>query len=213
VRRHPCAVGEFREDFTVGSHSSVDGDASGRPPKGILFDAYGTLFDVYSLASLAEELFPQQGATLAVLWREKQLDYSRLRTLCDRYVDFLTITKDALLHACARLRLDLSEDRCQRLLEQYLRLPAYPEVLPALERLRAHGMPLAILSNGSPEMLTSAISAAGMSGLFAHVLSAGRRSISLASKRSIVPRQISSSFRQTAGMPVARRGSGIGRFG
>ena len=119
-------------------------------------------------------MFPQQGAALAVLWREKQLDYSRLRTLCDQYVDFLTITKDALLHACARLRLDLSEDRCQRLLGQYLRLPAYPEALPALQRLRALEMPLAILSNGSPEMLASAISAAGMSGLFTHVLSADK---------------------------------------
>jgi 2-haloacid dehalogenase len=163
-----------REDSLLTKHSAIDGGAPGHPPSGILFDAYGTLFDVYSLGSLAEELFPQHGAALAVLWREKQLDYSRLRTLCDRYVDFLTITKDALLHACARLRLDLSEEKCQRLLGQYVRLPAYPEVLPALERLRAHGMPLAILSNGSPEMLANAISVAGMSGLFTHVLSADK---------------------------------------
>jgi 2-haloacid dehalogenase len=149
-------------------------DAPGQPPNGILFDAYGTLFDVYSLGLLAEELFPQHGTALAALWREKQLDYSRLRTLCDRYVDFLTVTKDALLHACARLRLDLSEDKCQRLLGQYARLPAYPEVLRALERLRAHGMPLAILSNGTSEMLAGAIAAADMSGLFTHVLSADK---------------------------------------
>jgi 2-haloacid dehalogenase len=147
-------------------------DAPDRPQSGILFDAYGTLFDVYSIRSLAEELFPQHGSALATLWREKQIDYSRLRTLCDRYADFLTITKDALFHSCARLRLDLSEDKCQRLLGQFARLPAYPEVLPALERLRAYGMPLAILSNGTPEMLASVISAAGMSGLFTHVLSA-----------------------------------------
>ena len=152
----------------------MDGDPSGQPPSGILFDAYGTLFDVYSLGLLAEELFPKHGAALAVLWREKQLEYSRLRTLCDQYVDFMTVTRDALLHACARLRLDLSEEKCQRLLGQYDRLPAYPEVLPALERLRAHGMPLAILSNGSPEMLAGAISAAGMSGVFTHVLSADK---------------------------------------
>jgi 2-haloacid dehalogenase len=149
-------------------------NAPGRPPSGILFDAYGTLFDLHSLASLAEELFPTQGAALAALWREKQLDYSRLRTLCDKYVDFLTVTRDALQHACARLRLDLSEDKCQRLLGQYARLPAYPEVLPALKRLRGHGAQLAILSNGTSEMLASAISVADMSGLFTHVLSADK---------------------------------------
>jgi len=145
-----------------------------RLPRGILFDAYGTLFDVHSVGSLAEELFPRHGAALAALWREKQIDYSRLRTLCDRYVDFSIVTEDALLYACARLRLDLSEDQCRRLLELYARLPAYPEVLPTLERLRAQGIPLAILSNGSPQMLASAISAAGMSTLFTHVLSADK---------------------------------------
>jgi 2-haloacid dehalogenase len=149
-------------------------DAPSRLPKGILFDAFGTLFDVYSLGSLAEQLFPGQGAVLAALWREKQLDYSRLRTLSDRYVDFSTITKDALHHACARLRLNLSEDKSQRLLEQYARLPAYPDVLPALERLRGNGAQLAILSNGTAEMLASAISAADLSGLFTHVLSADK---------------------------------------
>ncbi len=164
----------LREASLYGNPSAIDGGSPGHSPSGILFDAYGTLFDVYSLRLLAEELFPRHGAALAVLWREKQLDYTWLRTLCDRYVDFMAVTKDALIHACARLGLDLSEDQCQRLLEQYLRLPAYPEVLPALERLRAHGIPLAILSNGSPEMLASAISAAGMSGLFAHVLSADK---------------------------------------
>lgn len=142
------------------------------PPAGILFDAYGTLFDVYSVASLAEELFPGHGAALAAVWRDKQVDYSRLRTLCNRYVDFWAITDDALRHSCARLRLDLSDEKRQRLLGQYLRLTAYPEVLATLGRLRALGFSLAMLSNGSPEMLDDAISAAGMSGLFTHVLSA-----------------------------------------
>jgi 2-haloacid dehalogenase len=71
-------------------------EVSDQPPSGILFDAYGTLFDVYSLTSIAEELYPGHGAALAALWRDKQVEYSRLRTLCDRYVDFLTITEDAL---------------------------------------------------------------------------------------------------------------------
>jgi 2-haloacid dehalogenase len=141
-------------------------------PAGILFDAYGTLFDVYSLSSLADELFPGHGAALASVWRDKQVDYSRLRTLCDRYTDFLAITEDALRHSCARLRLDLSDDKCRRLLGQYRCLAAFPEALATLKRLRALGLPLAILSNGSPQMLDSAVAAAGMSGLFAHILSA-----------------------------------------
>jgi 2-haloacid dehalogenase len=139
---------------------------------GIIFDAYGTLFDVYSLGSLAEDLYPGHGTALASLWRDKQLDYSRLHTLCDRYVDFWTITDNALRHSCARLQLDLSDEGCQRLMGQYLRLTPYPDALPALERLRSLRIPLAILSNGTPKMLEGAISAAGMSGLFTHVLSA-----------------------------------------
>jgi 2-haloacid dehalogenase len=142
--------------------------------EGVIFDAYGTIFDVYSLRDLAEELFPGSGAALAALWRDTQLDYSRLRSLCDKYVDFSIVTEDALRHSCARLRLDLSTEKCRRLSQQYLRLAAFPEALPTLERLRSLGFPLAILSNGSPQMLESAIASAGMSGLFTHVLSADR---------------------------------------
>jgi len=152
----------------------VKRDRPSHSARGILFDAYGTLFDVYSIGALAEELYPGHGAALATLWREKQMDYSRLRTLCAQYVDFWRITEDALLHSCARLRLDSSEEKCQRLLGQYSCLTAYPEARFTLERLHALGFPLAVLSNGSPAMLESAISAAGLSGLFTHVLSADK---------------------------------------
>jgi 2-haloacid dehalogenase len=152
--------------------SVVSRDRPDESQTGILFDAYGTLFDVYSLGSLAEELFPGHGAALAAAWRDKQVDYTRLRTLSDRYVDFLTVTEEALRYSCDRLRLNLSEDARHRLLGQYRRLTAYPEALSALERLRSHGFALAILSNGTRTMLESAISAAGMSGLFTYVLSA-----------------------------------------
>ncbi|MHB8478026.1 MAG: haloacid dehalogenase type II [Steroidobacteraceae bacterium] len=130
------------------------------------------MFDLSSLSSAAEEMFPGYGTALAASWREKQLDYSRLRTLCDRYVDFTAVTKDALTHSCARLRLNLAEDQCERLLRHYGRLTPFPEALPTLQGLRALGIPLAILSNGTLAMLDSAICAAGMSGLFTHVLSA-----------------------------------------
>lgn len=151
-------------------------DASGsrrpEPARGILFDAYGTLFDVYSLGPIAESIFPGHGAALAALWREKQVDYSRLRTLCGRYVDFLTLTDESLRHACERLGLDLTEDARRHLLERYARLGAHPDVADTLERLHAHGLPLSILSNGTAAMLAAALSAAGLARLFTHVLSA-----------------------------------------
>ena len=140
--------------------------------RGVLFDAYGTLFDVYSIGALADEMFPGKGAALAALWRDKQVEYTRLRTLSDRYADFLTVTEQALRYCSARLRLDLTADHVRRLLEQYRRLTAFPDVLPAVARLRAQGIPLAILSNGTPEMLESAIAAAGLERQFTHVLSA-----------------------------------------
>jgi 2-haloacid dehalogenase len=130
------------------------------------------MFDVHSVASVAEESFPAHGVALARLWREKQIEYTRLRTLCDRYADFSKVTRDALVHSCARLRLELSERQCRQLLEYYACLPAYPDAVAVLERLHAAAIPLAILSNGTPQMLTSAIAAAGMSGLFQCVLSA-----------------------------------------
>jgi 2-haloacid dehalogenase len=141
-------------------------------PNGVLFDAYGTLFDLYSLGLIGEQLFPGYGAVLASTWRAKQLDYSRLRTLCDRYVDFFSVTRDALIYSCAVLRLDLSEEKCQRLMQQYGCLTPFPEALAVLERLRDHRIPIAILSNGTQEMLGSAVSAGGMSGLFEYILSA-----------------------------------------
>jgi 2-haloacid dehalogenase len=144
----------------------------GRTARGVLFDAYGTLFDVYSIAALAEQMFPGNGSALAALWRDKQVEYTRLRTLSDRYADFLTVTEEALRYGCARLHLDLGADHVRRLLEQYRRLSAFPDVLPTLADLRSRGIALAILSNGTPDMLETAIAAAGLSGQFTHVLSA-----------------------------------------
>jgi 2-haloacid dehalogenase len=152
----------------------VDRDSAAQRPNGILFDAYGTLFDVNSLSSIAEELFPGRGTALTVLWRQKQLEYSRLRTLCDRYLDFAAVTEDALVHSCERLQLQPTQDERQRLLGQFARLATFPDVQFTLDRLRVHGMGMAILSNGTPAMLESAIRAAGMSGMFRHVLTADR---------------------------------------
>ncbi|HYD79969.1 MAG TPA: haloacid dehalogenase type II [Paucimonas sp.] len=137
----------------------------------IVFDAYGTLFDVYSIGMLAEKLFPKRGAALAELWREKQIEYTRLRTLCSTYKPFWEVTQDALVFACRKLGLDLTLDAQNQLMGQYAKLQAFPENLDVLRQLKALGLKLAILSNGNPEMLNAAVDAAGMHGLFNHILS------------------------------------------
>lgn len=141
------------------------------PLRAIAFDAYGTLFDVYSVGALAEQLFPGKGAALAALWRQKQIEYTFLRTLSGRYKPFLELTEDALGFASAQLGLELSPERRRQLMNQYACLSPFPENLGALRELKALGLPLAILSNGTPAMLEVAIKSAGMAGLFDHVLS------------------------------------------
>jgi 2-haloacid dehalogenase len=148
--------------------------ADSRAIKAVLFDAYGTLFDVYSIGALAEQLFPGSGPALAELWRDRQIDYSRIRTLCQRYADFWSVTGDALDFACERLGLALTAAARAQLMAQYARLTPFPENRDALLALRGHAMSLAILSNGSPDMLASAVAAAGMDGLFDHILSVDR---------------------------------------
>lgn len=144
---------------------------SNRPGTCIAFDAYGTLFNVYSIGALAEEIFPGKGAAIAETWRVAQIDATRIRTLCDRYRDFRAITEDALVFAIKKLGLEAPGSAIARLMGQYDRLTAFPENLAVLAGLKADGHGLAILSNGTPGMLDSAIAAAGMEGIFEHVLS------------------------------------------
>lgn len=136
--------------------------------KGILFDAYGTLFDVHSVieAGRAIATDPQ---TLSLLWRQKQMEYTWLRALMGRYEDFWRVTEVALKYAVRRLGLAASEAQIGQLMETYLSLAAFPEVKTTLERLR--GLPLAILSNGSPRMLAAAVASSRLTGVFPHVLS------------------------------------------
>jgi 2-haloacid dehalogenase len=137
----------------------------------IVFDAYGTLFDVYSIGALAERLFPKQGAALAELWRDKQIEYTRLRTMCSMYKPFWEVTQDALVFSCNKLGLDLTLEAQNALMGQYAKLTAFPENLEVLQQLRERSLKLAILSNGNPQMLDSAVEAAGMRGIFNHILS------------------------------------------
>ena len=138
-------------------------------PAALVFDAYGTLFDVHSVTATAESIWPGKGAALSRQWRTKQLEYTWLRSLMGRYEDFARVTADALDYACAALNLPLEAARRARLLEAYLHLATFPEVAAALGRLR--GIRLAILSNGSPAMLEPLVVNAGLHGLITDVLS------------------------------------------
>jgi 2-haloacid dehalogenase len=140
----------------------------------IAFDAYGTLFDVYSVGAAAEAAHPGKGAELAQLWRLKQIEYTQLRTLSGRYEPFWELTRDALVFALRKLTGDAPGEVVARLMDAYAHLGAFPENLGALRELKALGLPLAILSNGTPQMLAMAVSSAGMDGLFEHVLSVDR---------------------------------------
>jgi 2-haloacid dehalogenase len=135
-----------------------------------VFDAYGTLFDVSSAARIAQDSLGEKWQLLAELWRAKQLQYTWLRSLTGRHVDFWQVTGDALDFALSTLRLDDPALRT-RLMNLYMTLGAYPEVLDTLKRLKAAGLKLAILSNGSPDMLAAAAANAGIADLLDATLS------------------------------------------
>jgi 2-haloacid dehalogenase len=134
-----------------------------------VFDAYGTLFDVHSVIAAAERAFPGKGQALSQLWRAKQLEYTWLRSLMERYEDFWKVTADALMYACLALRLEASPQVQSGLLEEYLRLEPFTDVATALKALGDR--PLAILSNGSPMMLQAVVEHSGLSNRFRVVLS------------------------------------------
>jgi len=139
--------------------------------KSLAFDAYGTLFDVHSVVSLGEQLFPGQGTALSNTWRLKQLQYTWSRSLMGRYEDFWKVTGDGLVFAAKSLKLDLDAPKRKQLMEAYLSLAAFPDVVPGLEQLKAAGYKLAILSNGSPRMLQAAAKSAGIDRFLARIIS------------------------------------------
>ena len=143
-------------------------------PRAVLFDAYGTLFDVYSVGLLAEQLFPGQGQALGVLWRDKQIEYTRLVTTSghgEHYQPFWELTRAGLRYACKRLALELTQDSEERLMNQYRHLSAFPENREVLSALKDMGIVTGILSNGDPSMLDVAVRSAGLDGVLDHVLS------------------------------------------
>ena len=139
------------------------------PIRALVFDAYGTLFDVHSVVARCESLFPGHGAALSQLWRQKQLEYTWLRSLMGRYERFEAITGHALRYACGALRLTLAADAERALVQEYRRLSMFPEVASALAGLR--DCRLAILSNGSPEMLDAVVRHGALDRLLDRVIS------------------------------------------
>src|ERR1700747_669963 len=119
-----------------------------------VFDAYGTLFDVNSAAERTQGALREKWQQLAEVWRAKQLQYSWLRSLTGRHIDFWQLTSEALDFALDTLKLPNGQLH-DHLMELYLRLGAYPEVKETLTRLKAGGLKCAILSNGSPKMLSA----------------------------------------------------------
>ncbi|HEY3910115.1 MAG TPA: haloacid dehalogenase type II [Stellaceae bacterium] len=136
----------------------------------VVFDAYGTLFDVSSAAQRCADALGDAAPRLAALWRDKQLQYSWLRAVQGRHADFWQVTGDALDFALDALGMADPGLR-ERLMRLYLMLDAYPEAAETLRRVRGAGLATAILSNGSPAMLSAAVEHAGLAALFDHVLS------------------------------------------
>ena len=152
------------------------------PLRAVLFDAYGTLFDVYSVGLLAEQLFPGHGQTLSVLWRDKQIEYTHLVSTSSHgahYRPFWELTRAALVYAIKKIVPGARSDwvnsqfdaQVEQLMNQYRCLTAFPENREVLQALKSRGVVTGILSNGDPAMLAVAVKSAGLSGLFDHVLS------------------------------------------
>ncbi|MFC0401415.1 haloacid dehalogenase type II [Paraburkholderia rhizosphaerae] len=137
----------------------------------VVFDLYGTLCNVHSVARKCDEHYPGRGLEMSTLWRQKQLEYTWLRSLMNQYVAFERVTEDALNYVGAYLKLDLQNDARAELCEEYLRLQPYPEVDQALGTLRARGVPLAILSNGSAFSIDAVVEHSRLARHFDHLIS------------------------------------------
>lgn len=126
----------------------------------LVFDAYGTLYDVHSVLRRCEAFFPGSGAQLSQLWRAKQLEYTWQRSLMQRYAPFSTVTREALAYSCEALGLQLTAERMEALMSEYNMLSTYEDVPATLKRLQ--GRKTAILSNGSPDMLDPLVEHSGL---------------------------------------------------
>lgn len=139
--------------------------------KAIVFDLYGTLYDVHSVVQRCDASYLGRGVEISAMWRQKQLEYTWLRSLMGQYISFEQATHDALVYTCNHLKLELDKATGAALCDAYLRLSPYPEVPATLQRLSEMRMPLAILSNGSNFSINSVVTASGLQEHFVHLLS------------------------------------------
>ena len=155
------------------SAEPVMGALIGRKIKAVALDGLA-VFDTRPVAALTEHIFPGRGEEISALWRKQQFEYTWLRTLGRKYVDFLQVTEQALIFACRSLKLELTKADSDRLMQSYLELKAWPDALPALRRLKASGLRMAFLSNFTVTMLDRAVRNSGLEGLFEGHLSTDR---------------------------------------
>ena len=128
--------------------------------KAVVFDAYGTLYDIQSVAAVTEDAFPGYGGIITQVWRIKQLEYTWLRSLMRSYRDFSEVTRDALAYTLDSLGLQYDDDSFARIVDKYLHLDLYPDALASLTAMKDRK--LAILSNGSPDMLNALVRNSGL---------------------------------------------------
>jgi 2-haloacid dehalogenase len=136
----------------------------------VVFDAFGTLFDVYSVTAKAEELCPGKGAAISAVWRQKQVEYSWLRTMSNRYKTFWEITNDALIFSLTQNQVDIRSDTVNSLMQQYKHLTAFVENKSVLSELKSKGFRLGILTNGNQDMIDAVLGSNGLEDVFEHVL-------------------------------------------
>jgi 2-haloacid dehalogenase len=143
--------------------------------KAIVFDAYGTLYDIQSVAAVTEEAFPGYGEIITQVWRIKQLEYTWLRSLMRRYRDFSAVTRDSLAYTLRCLGLTYDDVTFESIMEKYLHLDLYPDALTSLATLKDRK--LAILSNGSPDMLNALVRNTGLDRVLDATISVDARKV------------------------------------
>ena len=143
--------------------------------KALVFDAYGTLYDVQSVAAVTDEAFPGYGEMISQIWRMKQLEYTWLRSLMGRYEDFSVITRDSLIYTLTVLGLKHSASMFDRIMDKYVHLDLYPDAKDALTALK--GYKLAILSNGSTGMLNALVRNTGLDKILDATISVDSKKI------------------------------------
>jgi 2-haloacid dehalogenase len=146
---------------------------SGLRIRAVAFDGLA-VFDIRPVAALAERIFPGRGEEMSTLWRTRQFEYTWLRTLGRQYADFWKVTEEALAFSCKSLKIELTNESSDRLMQTYLELKAWPDAPAVLKGLKASGLRMAFLSNFTAAMLDQAAKNSGLQGIFEDHLSTDR---------------------------------------